>query len=147
MHCEPQTVPPIVKSAVRPSLAIFAGVVFGTAIAGAVAVIFFFNPSTNGFYPVCLFHELTGLNCPGCGATRALYALLHGNLRLALKDNALFIFLLAALVIWSARFVFRKRQNPNASLNVPPGVLWMFFAVAIVFTILRNQPAFSFLAP
>lgn len=147
MRCEPQTVPPKIKSAAQPSLAIFAGVVFGTAIAGAVAVVFFFNPSVNGFYPVCLFHKLTGLNCPGCGATRALYALLHGNLRLALKDNALFIFSLAALVVWTARFVFRKRQNPNASLNVPPGVLWTFFGVAIVFTILRNQPAFSFLSP
>lgn len=28
----------------------------------------------------CLFHELTGLYCPGCGGTRAVKALLRGEL-------------------------------------------------------------------
>jgi hypothetical protein len=147
MRCEPQTVPPKIKNAAQPSPGIFVGGVLGMTAIGASAVVFFFNPNTHGFYPACLFHKLTGLNCPGCGATRALYALLHGNLRLALKDNGLFIFSLATLIVWSVRFVFRKRQNPNATLNVPPGVLWTFLAVAIVFTILRNQTAFSFLSP
>jgi hypothetical protein len=142
-----QAVPPKIKNAAPPSPGIFVGVVLGMTAIGAGAVVFFFNPNTHKFYPVCLFHQLTGLNCPGCGATRALYALLHGNITLALKDNALFISSLAALIVWSVRFVFRKRQNPNATLNVPPGVLWTFLAVAIVFTILRNQPAFSFLSP
>jgi hypothetical protein len=147
MRPEPPAVPPKIKMAAPPALGLFAGVMLGMTAIGAVAVVFFFNPSTNGFYPVCLFHRLTGLNCPGCGATRALYALLHGNITLALKDNALFVLSLAALVVWSARFVFRKRQNPNATLNVPPGFLWTFLAIAIVFTILRNQPVFSFLSP
>src|ERR1700722_13080861 len=114
MRCEPQTVPPVIKSAVRPSLAIFAGVVFGTAIAGAVAVVFFFNPSTNGFYPVCQFHRLTGLNCPGCGATRAFYALLHGNFSTALRDNALFVIGLVAAAGrggWFALNWLRGRPN------------------------------------
>jgi hypothetical protein len=65
----------------------------------------------------------------------------------ALHDNALFVLSLAAMAIWSARFFFRKRQNPNAMLNVPPSFLWTFLAVAIIFTILRNQPVFSFLSP
>src|SRR5882757_2270663 len=93
------------KTSTTLSPGVFAGVVFGATAIGVGAIVFFFNPSTHGFYPVCMFHSLTGLNCPGCGATRALYALLHGSLRLALKDNALFVVLLAALAVWSARFV------------------------------------------
>ena len=29
--------------------------------------------------PPCMFHALTGLYCPGCGGTRAVFALLHGQ--------------------------------------------------------------------
>ncbi|MGD1087261.1 MAG: DUF2752 domain-containing protein [Verrucomicrobiota bacterium] len=147
MRSEPQAVPPKIKMAGPPLIGLFAGVVMGVTAIGAGAVVFFFNPSTHGFYPACLFHQLTGLNCPGCGATRATYQLLHGHLLRALHDNALFVLSLAAMAIWSARFFFRKRQNPNAMLNVPPSFLWTFLAVAIIFTILRNQPVFSFLSP
>src|SRR5271170_5711121 len=117
MRAASQAVPPKIKSAAQPSLAIFAGVVFGMAILGAGAFVFFFNPSTHGFYPVCAFHQLTGLNCPGCGATRALYALLHGNFQLALKDNALFIFSLAVILAWGAHFTFRKWRNQKTTLH------------------------------
>ena len=89
MRAESKIIPQ--KNSAPLSPGIFAGIVLGATAVGAGAMVFFFNPSTHGFYPVCMFHALTGLNCPGCGTTRALYALLHGNLLLALKDNALFI--------------------------------------------------------
>src|SRR5664279_1548131 len=94
MSAETQSAPP--KISAPPSLTVFAVIVLGATAIGAGAVVFFFNPATHGFYPICLFHELTGWNCPGCGGTRSVYALLHGNVALALKDNALFVVLLAA---------------------------------------------------
>src|ERR1700761_8906128 len=78
---------------ISPNTTLFAMVVLCVAAAGMAAVVYFFNPSSHGFYPVCRFHQLTGLNCPGCGATRALYALLHGDVLLALRDNALVLVL------------------------------------------------------
>jgi hypothetical protein len=147
MRAAPQAVPPKIKNAAQPSLAIFAGVILGTAILGASAVVFFFNPVTHGFYPVCQFHALTGLNCPGCGATRALYALLHGNFLLALKDNSLFIFTLAALTARSAWFAAKHFLRQPAGQFISPKMLWTFLIVAGVFTVLRNFPAFSFLSP
>jgi len=147
MRAASQAVPPKIKTGVPPSLAIFARVVFGTAIVGTGAVVFFFNPSTHGFYPVCMFHQLTGLNCPGCGATRAFYALLHGNFPLAMKDNALFIFTLAALAARGAWFAAKHFINRPAGQFISPKMVWMFLAVAGVFTVLRNFPAFSFFSP
>jgi hypothetical protein len=147
MRAELQAIPPKIKSAAPPSPAVFAGIVLGATILGAGAIVFFFNPNTHGFYPVCLFHQLTGLNCPGCGATRAFYALLHGNITLALKDNVLFIFVSTFLAVRSAHFTAKYFLRKPAEPFLSPKILWTFLAAAIVFTILRNLPAFSFLSP
>ena len=37
----------------------------------------------------CIFHQWTGLLCPGCGLTRAMVALSRGELRTALSYNPL----------------------------------------------------------
>ncbi len=142
---ESQTVPP--KIPAPPSLTVFVVVVMSLTIAGAGAVLFFFNPSTHGFYPVCEFHELTGLNCPGCGGTRAAYQLLHGRVLQALHDNALLVLSLAALAGRGAWFAVRKARNPSIVPFLPPKALWVFLAIAMVFTVLRNLPAFSWLSP
>ncbi len=108
-RAEPQPVPPKIRTA--PSLTFFAIAVSSFVVAGGLAFVYSFNPSTHGFYPTCLFHQLTGLNCPGCGATRSLYALLHGNLSIALRDNALFVLSLGAGGIFGARFLLEKWRN------------------------------------
>lgn len=145
MPAEPQAIPPKIGTA--PSRTWFAVVVCGLTIAGGGVVLYFFNPSTHGFYPVCEFHELTGLNCPGCGGTRAAYQLLHWHLVRALHDNALFVVSLAALAGRWTWFTLRKARNRSPKPFLPPWVLWTFLIVAIVFTVLRNLPAFSFLSP
>jgi hypothetical protein len=40
--------------------------------------------------PRCTFHDWTGIPCPGCGATRSVRHLMHGNLPGALHMNPLF---------------------------------------------------------
>ena len=125
----------------------FAGIILSLAGLGGCAMVFFFNPTTHAFYPVCQFHKVTGLNCPGCGATRALYALLHGNISTALRDNALFVLALAVAAlrgIWLA--LGKIRRQPVEGL-VPKHWVWPFLVIALVFTVLRNLPVFSFLSP
>jgi hypothetical protein len=126
---------------------LFAVAVLGVTAIGVGAMVFFFNPSTHGFYPACLFHSLTGLNCPGCGMTRALYALLHGEFRLALKDNALFVLTSAVLVIGSIRFLWLKAAGQPAAFNVAAKFLWLFLATAFAFAVIRNLPGFDWLSP
>jgi hypothetical protein len=145
MRAELQPVPP--KISAPPSLTAFAAIVLGATAIGVGAVVFFFNPGTRGFYPICLFHALTGWNCPGCGGTRSLYALLHGDWRLALKDNALFIVLLAAVVARGIWFAGKKFRRQPAGNFLPAKILWTLLVVAVVFTVLRNLPAFAFLSP
>jgi len=63
------------------------------------AIIVFYSavdPSTSRWAPKCLFHTLTGWDCPGCGAQRALHALLHGRFAEAWSYNP-FIFIIIPL--------------------------------------------------
>ena len=145
MQAGPQTIPP--KITAPPSLTLFAIVVLGLTTLGVGAVLFFFNPSAYVFYPPCQFHALTGFYCPGCGGTRAVYQLLHGRILLALKDNALFVLALPVLAVWGARFVVQKLRNQQTAFQLRPKMVWLFLVVALVFTVLRNLPAFSWLSP
>ncbi|HEV2692107.1 MAG TPA: DUF2752 domain-containing protein [Verrucomicrobiae bacterium] len=109
--------------------------------------VFFFNPTTHNFYPVCQFHRLTGLNCPGCGMTRALYALLHGDFSTALRDNALLVLAIPALIARAFWLALRKSQGHAATKFFPEHSLWVLLAIALIFGVLRNLPAFAFLSP
>jgi hypothetical protein len=130
-----------------PSPGWVAGIILAVTALGVAATIFFFNPAAQKFYPGCTFHKMTGLNCPGCGMTRAAYALLHGQFSTALRDNALFVFALAALAIRGAWFAVKRiRGRPNGDF-FPAKLLWPLLVGALVFTVLRNLPAFAFLSP
>ena len=64
--------------------------------------------------PKCMFYQTTGLYCPGCGATRALSALLHGDLKSSLHNNVLLIPLGVTLMILLAK--------PQISLKRPVAI-------------------------
>jgi uncharacterized protein DUF2752 len=113
---------------------------FWIALAGAgslaLAILFFFDPARVPIYPLCVFHQLTGLDCPGCGSLRALHALLHGRLVEALHFNALTIASLP-LLAWAAIRFARSRFADGPSFDVRPFWLWLYLSAWIVFGILR----------
>jgi hypothetical protein len=131
-------VPPLHSIAAEVRTVPIALVLF-TIIASGV-VLYCFNPSQYGFYPVCLFHSSTGLLCPGCGSLRALHQLLHGHLVEALHFNILLISALPLAAFLSARFALRTSSHQAASSAIRPAWLWWAFAVIIIFGILRNLP-------
>lgn len=62
-------------------------------------VLYTFPPVTTAFYPQCTFRQLTGFDCPGCGTTRALHALLHGRFAEAFRFNPLLFVLMFVAAI------------------------------------------------
>ncbi len=125
----------------------FAGLVLGGVFLGVCAVVFFFNPVHYGFYPICRFHQLTGLYCPGCGGTRSLYALLHGDLRAAWQDNALFILTLPVAGLRAGWLGIKKLQGRAPGSFVTGQQLWIFLGVMVAFAVVRNLPGFEWLRP
>ena len=60
--------------------------------AGAFGVLRRIDPNVAGNpLPPCPLRALTGLYCPGCGSTRTLHALLHGDLATAMAMNPLLV--------------------------------------------------------
>ncbi|MEI8289062.1 MAG: DUF2752 domain-containing protein [Verrucomicrobiota bacterium] len=123
------------------------GFILAGTVAGVAVLVFFFNPATCKIYPACQFHRLTSLNCPGCGMTRAAYALLHGEFLTALHDNALFVFALAALAVRGGWFGWNQLRGRANGGFFPVKFLWPLLVVALGFTVLRNLPAGALLSP
>src|SRR5260370_29918651 len=81
------------ESSVSPARsAAFIISVFGGVLAAGAVILYRFDPATVHFFPRCVFHALTGLQCPGCGTTRALHHLLHGDVAGAFRLNAMLFF-------------------------------------------------------
>ena len=102
-----------------------------------------------GGHLFCVFYELTGLYCPGCGSGRAARALLRGDLAAAFGHNAL-AFLLGLpcagiLLREYLRLVFPGLGLKQARL--PGWTARAALALILTFWLLRNLPAFAFLAP
>ena len=90
----------------------------------------------------CIFNKITGLYCPVCGATRAIYSLLELNFYQALRYNILIVILLPfGIGLLLYKYLLKgKKQVPN-------NIWYIIVIVAVLFGILRNIPMFSYLAP
>ncbi len=105
----------------------------------ALAVVYNFSPSQYTFYPRCLFYTTTHWLCPGCGSTRALYSLLHGDWRTALHYNAMFTLLAPVLLAWSIYcFYHAMRYDRLPRVKIPRSMMVGMVAAVLLFTIARN---------
>lgn len=122
------------------------------AAAGAVAALLWFAHWLGRMGVGCFFYSLTGWHCPGCGGTRCAADLAAGNWRQALGHNALLTAGAAAFAAASIYLVTKVtvlgKPAPRAP-EVPARLLWAGFLLIILFTVLRNMPAwpFTLLAP
>ena len=105
----------------------------------AASIFVIFPPTQYGFYPQCPIHRYFHILCPGCGTTRAIAALLHGNVAQALQLNALTTLLLPVALTYAAscyrRYIGRmKFQWPQPSAPA----IYATLTIVAVFTIARN---------
>jgi hypothetical protein len=120
------------------------------AVPAGLFLLYRVAPTEDSFYPRCLFHTATGLHCPGCGTTRCLHALLHGQFRQAAAYNALALLALPFLLFWAARrgLAF-LRGVPLRARPLPAWAYVVLIGIVLAFWVLRNLsfPPFDALAP
>jgi hypothetical protein len=122
----------------------------GALGAGLVLSLHLRDPHSSGSWGFCPWLVLTGQACPGCGSLRAMNDLTHGDVVGALSSNLLFVLMLPVLAFWWVRWTQRAWSGeppPDRSGGNP--ALWIALAavVMVVFAVLRNLPAGSWLAP
>ena len=111
----------------------------------AGSYLFIFEPGQSGYFPICPFRALTGLNCPGCGTTRSLHQLLHGNVIAAFKLNPLFVLALPFLIWALIRYTNSAfLGRPLSTVNLKPRYVWSVVGLVISFWIFRNTPFYPF---
>ena len=106
--------------------------------AGGCLLVGVANPSTSGLIPPCPFKVLTGgLDCPGCGASRAVYHLLRGRVATAAGFNVL---LLVALPVVAYAWLAWAFPGRVPAVRLRPWMPWAIAAVVAAFWVLRNIP-------
>ena len=113
----------------------------------ALLVFRILHPIWGSQLPSCPILLLTKQHCPGCGGTRAADALVHFQFTKALGFHVWFTLMILIglpLLFWMAA----KEKYPRiVGPRFHAGWLWFSFVSLILFGILRNMEAFSWLAP
>ncbi|WP_370512245.1 DUF2752 domain-containing protein [Skermania sp. ID1734] len=114
-------------------------------LAGVAALCLFVNwadPATpGGPVPICPTKALLGIDCPGCGSMRMVYALCHGDVTGAVRYNALglvaFIALAATFVQWTIGLMSGRSTRYWHQTDLAPKITLI---AVIVWFVVRNIP-------
>ncbi len=114
------------------------GWIFAVAGVALLALYYIFNPATSQWAPKCMFHAVTGLDCPGCGSQRMLHALIHGDFAAAWSANP-FLLCAAPAIILLIIAAARRTRFPRLyqRLNSPVAIA-VYVVLLLGWTVWRN---------
>jgi hypothetical protein len=115
----------------------------GGALVASAAFIATNDPSAAGSrFPACVFHQMTGLWCPGCGLTRGTYQLFQGHIGAAFSSNIFTPVVLVAIIAVWVSWLRVSWSAPPLRLPQRSGRLLAFAipALLIAYGTLRNIP-------
>ncbi len=122
--------------------------VIGGAAVAAAALVHFYDPHVTGSYGICPFYALTGWWCPGCGGLRGMHDLTEGHVLDAVHSNVFLLPLVVGFSVWWCEWVVRRwRGVPGRSWAMSRTTLCVILVLLTVFTVVRNTPWGSWLAP
>ena len=113
-----------------------------------VGMLYAFFTTITGLRIPCVFHEITGWYCPGCGVTRMCLALLRLDLATAYQCNQAVILtspILAGIASYMIyRYIRYDTRRTGRWINVMMVVLIVIY---VAFGVVRNLPGMEYLCP
>ncbi|MEV8523555.1 DUF2752 domain-containing protein [Streptomyces sp. NPDC052000] len=117
------------------------------AVAAAFAYVGAVDPNHPGHYPVCPLFRLTGVYCPGCGGLRSAHDFITGHFAAAVHANALavagYALFVALWIVWAVR----SARGLPFKIALGDRQWWLIGSVVLIFSVVRNLPLGSALAP
>lgn len=87
----------------------------------------------------CAVHELFHVYCPGCGGTRALFELLHGNIISSLYYNpAVFLGMLLILYYETGAIITIIKNNGKCYYYQKGILVYGYLCIIMLFTVIRD---------
>lgn len=116
----------------------------GAVVLAAVAavVLYAVDPTRYWVTPPCPYLTLTGWACPGCGLTRSVHFLLHGQLATAFSYNPwVFVSAPAGVVFWMTP----RLTDETSAVRVRTALAWGMLACTLAFWVWRNTDVYPFI--
>ncbi|MDE6762002.1 MAG: DUF2752 domain-containing protein [Lachnospiraceae bacterium] len=87
----------------------------------------------------CFVHEFFNVYCPGCGGTRALFALFHGQVLHSLIYNPAIVLGAVLILYYEAGVLITLiRRNGKVYFYQKCGPLYSYLLIVILFAVIRN---------
>lgn len=77
----------------------------------------------------CGFNLITGHKCPGCGMTRAVNSIMHGDPIAAFGYNKLILLIPIGLIIYLVFKIIGKNTEK---------LIWLYIIIVILYAVIRN---------
>lgn len=107
----------------------------------ALALILFFAirfVADNFTLPGCITNVVLGIYCPGCGMTRSVIALVHGDVFLSIRQNAFAVFAVILFAVFYIEFALRALGfNVRFPIHSEK-LLYVILIIAGIYCVLRN---------
>ncbi|MBN1971699.1 MAG: DUF2752 domain-containing protein [Candidatus Delongbacteria bacterium] len=105
-------------------------------VIGSVLYVYYaLDPIRDSIFPPCMFHQLTGFYCPGCGTQRALHSILHGKILSGVILNPLPVLLLFLIIL----FYIKNRYNMYNKSFLTGMQSKIIVIVVMLYTVIRNM--------
>ena len=97
-------------------------------------------------YIPCVFNEVTGLFCPGCGVTRMLKSMLKLDFYQAFRYNPLLFIFFPFIIYIIIDYIYSFYKKKKSKFKTLPQWFWnILLVITIIYWILRN--IIPYLAP
>ena len=105
-----------------------------------ILIIYYFVNRAWGIAIPCMFKEITGFYCPGCGVTRMLFSILKLDFYQAFRYNP-FVFILLILYIIFLLIKIIIKITKHKDIVIPEYVYYVLIGLLLIYWIIRNIPS------